>query len=320
MQIIDTEQTRRALVFPAVIPALREAFRAGASVPPRHVHAIESGGAHGTALIMPAWNEQGYFGVKVINIFPDNTRQGLPGLHAAYTLYSARTGVPLAQVDGDVVTVYRTAGAAALGASYLARQDARVLLIVGSGRIAGLLAQAMRSVRPIERVLVWNVRPAGARALAESLAEQGFDAQAVDSLESAVRQADIVSCATLSTEPLVRGAWLRPGTHLDLIGSFKPDMKETDPACFAGAEVYVDTDEAPTKSGDLLAAFEAGTLARTGIRGTLTDLIAGRAPGRGDAGQITVFKAVGSALEDLTLAAMAYEAHSAGKPAAPGAK
>ncbi|GAB1579728.1 ornithine cyclodeaminase family protein [Bordetella petrii] len=316
MLIIDTEQTRRALAFPDVIPALRDAFQAGASVPPRHVHSIESGDARGTSLIMPAWNGQGYFGVKVINIFPDNTRQGLPGLHAVYTLYSARTGVPLAQVDGDVVTVWRTAGAAALGASYLARPDARVLLIVGSGRIASLLAPAMRAVRPIERVLVWNVRPAGARALAAALAAQGFDAQAVEALEPAVRQADIVSCATLSTEPLVRGAWLRPGTHLDLIGSFKPDMKETDPACFDGTEVYVDTDEAPTKSGDLLAAFEAGVLAPAAIRGTLVDLISGRAPGRTAGSQVTVFKAVGSALEDLTLAAMVYEAQSrdAGRP------
>ncbi|MCD0502335.1 ornithine cyclodeaminase family protein [Bordetella petrii] len=320
MLVIDTEQTRRVLEFPAVIAALREAFRAGASVPPRHVHAIECGDAQGTSLIMPAWNQQGYFGVKVINIFPGNTGQGLPGLHAVYTLYSARTGVPLAHVDGDVVTVFRTAGAAALGASYLARHDARVLLIVGSGRIAGLLAQAMRAVRPIERVLVWNVRPAGARALAQSLAAQGFDAQAVDALEPAVRQADIVSCATLSTQPLVLGAWLRPGTHLDLIGSFKPDMIETDTACFANAEVYVDTAEAPTKSGDLLAAFEAGTLVRSDIRGTLADLIEGRAPGRRGDGDITVFKAVGSALEDLTLAAMAYEAHAPGGVGVPGAK
>jgi len=320
MQVIDTEKTRSVLEFSAVIAALRTAFQAGASVPPRHVHAIESGGSQGTSLIMPAWNEQGYFGVKVINIFPENTKQGLPGLHATYTLYSARTGVPLAQVDGDIVTVYRTAGAAALGASYLARQDAKVLLIVGSGRIAGLVAQAMRAVRPIERVLVWNVRPAGARKLAESLLQQGFDAAAIESLEEGVRQADIVSCSTLSTEPLVRGAWLRPGTHLDLIGSFKPEMKETDPQCFAGAEVYVDTDEAPTKAGDLLAAFDAGVLTPAAIRGTLTELVSGQAPGRADDRQITVFKAVGSALEDLTLAAMVYEAHQGRANTEHGAK
>lgn len=307
MQVIDTAATRAALSFETVIPALRAGFQGGYTVPPRHVHAIEADGRKGTSLIMPAWSEAGYFGVKVINIFPDNTHDGLPGLHATYTLYSARTGVPLASVDGDVVTAYRTAGAAALGADYLARADARVLLILGSGRIAGLVAQAMRAVRPIDRVLVWNVREAGARRLADALQAQGFAAEAITDLEAGVRQADIVSCATLSTEPLVQGAWLRPGTHLDLIGSFKPEMKETDPACFAGHAVYVDTDEAPTKSGDLLAAFEAGTLARDQIRGTLFDLAAGRVKGRTDAGQITVFKAVGSALEDLALAALVYE-------------
>ncbi|HAP25455.1 MAG TPA: ornithine cyclodeaminase family protein, partial [Achromobacter sp.] len=154
MRLIDTDQTRNALSFDTVIPALRDAFREDATVPARHVHAIQSGNAHGTSLIMPAWSERGYFGVKIINIFPENTHQGLPGLHATYNLYSATTGVPVAQVDGDIVTVYRTAGAAALGADYLARADAHTLLIVGSGRIAGLVAQAMRTVRPIQRVLV----------------------------------------------------------------------------------------------------------------------------------------------------------------------
>ncbi|CAB3666290.1 Delta(1)-pyrroline-2-carboxylate reductase [Achromobacter mucicolens] len=307
MRLIDTEQTRNALSFDTVIPALRDAFREGATVPARHVHAIHSGNANGTSLIMPAWSERGYLGVKIINIFPENTHQGLPGLHATYNLYSARTGVPVAHVDGDIVTVYRTAGAAALGADYLARADARTLLIVGSGRIAGLVAQAMRTVRPIERVLVWNVRPAGAEALAARLRDEGFDAQAVTDLQAATGQADIVSCATLSTEPLIRGAWLRPGTHLDLIGSFKPEMRETDPACFDGTTVYVDTDEAPTKSGDLLSAFEAGVLTREGIAGNLHQLAAGERPGRSNDQEITVFKAVGSALEDLTLATLVYE-------------
>lgn len=307
MRFIDTEQTRGALSFDAVIPALREAFREGATVPTRHVHAIQSGTAHGTTLIMPAWSDRGYFGVKIINIFPENTHQGLPGLHATYNLYSATTGVPIAQVDGDIVTVYRTAGAAALGADYLARKEASTLLIVGSGRIAGLVAQAMRTVRPIQRVMVWNVREAGAQALAESLRAQGFDAQATTDLESAARAADIISCATLSTVPLIQGAWLRPGTHLDLIGSFTPDMRETDPACFDGTTVYVDTDEAPTKSGDLLSAFDAGVLTRDAIQGNLHQLTTGARPGRKNDQEITVFKAVGSALEDLTLATLVYE-------------
>lgn len=307
MRFIDTEQTRGALSFDAVIPALREAFREGATVPTRHVHAIQSGTAHGTTLIMPAWSDRGYFGVKIINIFPENTHQGLPGLHATYNLYSATTGVPIAQVDGDIVTVYRTAGAAALGADYLARKEASTLLIVGSGRIAGLVAQAMRTVRPIQRVMVWNVREAGAQALAESLRAQGFDAHATTDLEAAARAADIISCATLSTVPLIQGAWLRPGTHLDLIGSFTPEMRETDPACFDGTTVYVDTDEAPTKSGDLLSAFDAGVLTRDAIQGNLHQLTTGARPGRQNDQEITVFKAVGSALEDLTLATLVYE-------------
>ncbi|KGE00049.1 ornithine cyclodeaminase [Achromobacter sp. RTa] len=311
MRFIDTEQTRDALSFDAVIPALRDAFRDGATVPPRHVHAIQSGNAHGTSLIMPAWSDRGYFGVKIINIFPENTHQGLPGLHATYNLYSATTGVPIAQVDGDVVTVYRTAGAAALGADYLARADASTLLIVGSGRIAGLVAQAMRAVRPIRRVLVWNVRHAGAERLAEQLRALGFDARPTEDLEGAARQADIISCATLSTVPLIRGAWLRPGVHLDLIGSFKPEMRETDAACFDGTSVYVDTDEAPTKSGDLLSAFEAGVLTREDIKGNLHQLAAGQLQGRHDDQEITVFKAVGSALEDLTLATLVYESSNA---------
>ncbi len=310
MQIIDTAATQGALSFDTVIPALRQGFAGGYTVPPRHVHAIESGGRQGTSLIMPAWSEAGYFGVKVINIFPENTRDGLPGLHATYTLYSARSGVPLAQVDGDVVTAYRTAGAAALGADYLARADARRLLVLGSGRIASLVPAAMRAVRPIDEVMIWNLREPGAQALAARLREQGIAARAVSDLQAAVEQADIVSCATLSTVPLVQGAWLRPGVHLDLIGSFKPEMMETDPACFDGTAVYVDTDEAPTKSGDLLQAFAAGTLTPDAIRGNLFDLVAGRVAGRADDRQVTVFKAVGSALEDLALAASVYESQA----------
>lgn len=307
MRVFSSEQTRQALSFDTLIPTLREAFKQGAHVPARHVHTVASQGAKGTSLIMPAWNEQGYFGVKIINIFPQNSQQGLPGLHATYTLFSAQTGVPLASVDGDVITAFRTAGAAALGASYLAREDAQVLLLVGSGRIASLVAQAMRAIRSISEVLVWNVRPAGAHALAQALSQEGFKAKAVTDLQAAVGQADIISCATLSTEPLIHGSWLRPGTHLDLIGSFTPEMCEADMACFDKTAVYVDTPEALMKSGDLLNAFSAGVMQANDIRGTLHGLVCGEVGGRRDAQEITIFKAVGSALEDLAAAAYVYD-------------
>lgn len=308
---LDTAQTEARLQAPALIDALRQAFRQGAQVPLRHMHAIDHPDTPGTMLIMPAWNSAGYLGVKVINIFPHNSKQGLPGLHATYTLYSAATGAPLAQMDGDVITSMRTAGAAALGASLLARDDAQNLLVLGTGRVASRVPEAMRAVRPIRRVDIWNINPGSAQRLAQRLQDQGWDAHAVTDLEAAVRRADIISCATLSEQPLVRGEWLQPGTHLDLIGSFKPTMRETDAACFdASKMVYVDTMEAPTKSGDLLAAFEAGTLRQEDIRGTLEDLCKGTVPGRTDAAQITVFKGVGTALEDLTAAQLVFEAQA----------
>lgn len=314
MQTFDAAVLRTALPFDALIPALRAAFAShGTSVPARHVHTLGQGTAHaGTVLVMPAWSDA-YLGIKTINIFPANGARGLPGLHASYMLYDATTGVPLALMDGNEITARRTAAAAALGASFLARPDARVLLVLGCGRIARLLPDAMRCVRPgINRVLVWNHRPEGAQELAAQWRADGLAAQAVADLEAAVRTADIVSCATLATAPLACGAWLAPGSHLDLIGSFTPRMKEADPACFGGgARVCIDTDEALSKAGDLLDAIAAGLLAPDGVHATLSQLCRGERSGRHDAHERTVFKAVGTALEDLAAATLAWQSHPA---------
>ena len=312
MQHFDTAATRAALAFDTLVPALHAAFAGDAQVPPRHVHAIaQQGQAMGTVLIMPAWSDAGYLGIKTINIFPGNGARGLPGLHATYVLYDARTGVPLAMLDGNEITAHRTAAAAALGASFLAREDAQQLLVLGTGRVARLLPAAMRSVRPgLARIRIWNHRPEGAQALAAQWRAQGLEAQAVTDLESAVREADVVSCATLATQPLVRGDWLAPGTHLDLIGSFTPQMREADPACFGpGRRVFIDTDEAPTKAGDLLDALAAGLLTPDAIQGNLHQLCRGERAGRRNGTERTVFKAVGSALEDLSAAMQVWQAH-----------
>jgi ornithine cyclodeaminase/alanine dehydrogenase-like protein (mu-crystallin family) len=308
MQIFDAAATRAPLDFDRLVPALHAAFAAEATVPPRHVHTVRAGADHGTVLIMPAWSEAGLLGIKTVNIFPGNGARGLPGLHASYVLYDAHTGVPLALMDGNEITARRTAAASALGASFLARADARRLLVLGTGRVARLLPAAFRSVRPgIDDVLVWNHRPQGAEALADEWRAQGLRAQAAHDLEAAVRSADIVSCATLATEPLVRGAWLAPGSHLDLVGSFTPQMREADPACFAGgARTFVDTDEALAKAGDLLDAIAAGTLHAGDVQANLAQLCRGQRPGRATDGERTVFKAVGSALEDLAAAALVW--------------
>ncbi|MGJ7614843.1 MULTISPECIES: ornithine cyclodeaminase family protein [unclassified Variovorax] len=324
MKHFDEAATRAPLGFERLVPALRAAFAGQAQVPPRHVHGIETATqddsgqgmqstTKGTVLIMPAWSDAGFLGIKTINIFPGNSAHGLPGLHATYVLYDAHTGVPLAMMDGNEITARRTAAASALGASFLARPDARRLLVLGTGRIARMLPAAQASVRPIDEVRVWNHRPEGAEGLAAQWRAEGWNAQAVagPGLEAAVRQADIVSCATLATAPLVRGDWLAPGSHLDLIGSFTPAMREADVQCFAGARTFVDTDEALQKSGDLLDAMAAGTLRAQEVQGTLASLCRGERGGRASDTERTVFKAVGSALEDLAAATLVWQSRDA---------
>lgn len=310
MQIFDATATRTPLGFDRLVPALAAAFAGDTVVPPRHVHQVQVGKDAGTVLIMPAWSEAGFMGIKTVNIFPGNGARDLPGLHANYLLYDAHTGVPLALMDGDEITSRRTAAAAALGASFLARDDARRLLVLGTGRVAQLLPTAMAQVRPgIDEVMVWNHRPEGAQRLAAKWRTDGLNARAAPDLQAAVRHADIVSCATLSTQVLVQGEWLMPGSHLDLIGSFTPQMREADPSCFGnGARTFVDTEEALKKSGDLLDAMACGQLREGSVQATLAQLCRGERQGRTGREERTVFKAVGNALEDLAAATLVWRA------------
>ena len=333
MQFIDAATTRRHLGMAPLIEALRAMFISGCEVPTRHTHRIQgvdgvdrgvgSAASSGTLLLMPAWRPGALLGLKAVTIFPGNGSVGLPGLHSTYLLFDARTGAPLAQLDGNEITARRTAAASALAASFLARADASRLLVVGSGRVASLLAEAMRAVRPIAKVQVWNHRAASAQDLAQRLRNDGINARATDDLAHATAHADIISCATLSSNALIRGEWLRPGTHLDLIGSFTPQMREADAACFAACRVFVDTDEALAKSGDVLQAVAEGGFSAERLRGTLAGLCAGTCRGRegqgdedgvggvgGDGGnsaaERTLFKSVGSALEDLAAAELVW--------------
>jgi ornithine cyclodeaminase len=307
MKILDAGATAAALPFERLVPALRMMFERGCVVPPRQVFEVGTAGAPLTSLVMPAWLPGRAFGVKVVNVAPGNAARGLSGVHAGYTLFDGVTGAPRALLDGSVLTNRRTAAASALAASFLARDDARTLALVGAGQIAALLPAAHRTVRPIGRVLVWARRSEAAAALAARLRGEGFDARASADLETAVRSADIVSCATLATAPLVRGAWLAPGQHLDLIGSFTPAMREADDEAVARASVFVDTEEALAKSGDLLGPIAAGAFDAARVCGTLAALVRGETTGRRGADEITLFKSVGTALEDLAAALLAAD-------------
>jgi ornithine cyclodeaminase len=306
--VIDQAATRAALPFPALIAALRGAFVAGAEVPLRHRHAV--GGGDGTLLLMPAWQGKTAMGVKLVTVFPGNGALGLNSVFSTYLLCDGATGRHLAVIDGNEITGRRTAAASALAGDFLARRDASRLVIAGAGHVAGMMAQAWAAVRPIAQVAVWNPRPARAEVLAAALRAEGFAAEATEDLEGAVRAADIVSCATLASDPIVKGGWLRAGAHLDLIGGYRPDMREADDAAVKRARIFIDTDAALAEAGDLTQPIGAGVISLADIAGDLAGLCRGAVLGRGAAGEITLFKSVGSAIEDLAAAALVWAAVS----------
>ncbi len=304
LAFVDAAQTRAALPFDRLIAALHDAFVAGAEVPLRHRHALAAPGA--SLLLMPAWQGHAALGVKIVSVFPGNGALGLNAVSSTYLLCDGATRRHLAVLDGNEITARRTAAASALAGRFLAREDARSLLVVGSGHVAGLLAQAWAAVRPIATVAVWNVRPEGARRLAEALRQDGIDAVATEDLERATGAADIVSCATLSKDALIEGRWLRPGTHLDLIGGYLPTMREADDEAIRRSRVFVDTPAALTEAGDITQPVAAGVLAPTDIAGALATLCRDESVNRRSADEITLFKSVGSAIEDLAAANLVH--------------
>jgi alanine dehydrogenase len=308
MQVISGDDIHRLLDFPSLIDALRAMFRDGCEAPPRHHYRISAPtaeGTPGTLLLMPAWQAGRALGIKIVTVFPDNARRSLPAVYGTYVLLDAATGAPLALIDGTALTLRRTAAASALAAGFLARPESTMHLMVGTGALAPHLVAAHAAARPIRQTRIWGRDPKKAAALAARLLGVGIAAAPVVDLEAAAGAADIITCATLAQKPLILGAWLRPGTHLDLVGGFTPEMREADDAAIARASVYVDTDAALREAGDIVQPLRSGHLARERIVGDLFGLARGICPGRRDPAEITLFKSVGTALEDLAAAELA---------------
>ena len=309
MLYLDAKSLAARLNPTELIDALDRAFRANIQMPPRQSHAVGDQDNAAALFIMPAWQTNASIGVKLVTVFPNNSTRGEPAVHATYTLFDAATGAPRAMLDGTELTLRRTAAASALAARYLARPEAARLLMVGTGSLAPHVIECHAAVRPIRHVRIWGRRPERAAAVADSLAGKPYEIEAVEDLQAGVAWADMVSCATLAAEPLVRGAWLRPGQHLDLIGSFTPEMREADDHALVRAAIYVDTRAgALADSGELVHALAAGLISTADIRGELSELARGSISGRHDPGEITLFKSVGCALEDLAAAELAVSA------------
>lgn len=313
MRILTADDLNRAFTFPNLIEALRRGFQSDIVTPVRHHHTVErADDPDATLLLMPAWTASGetggYVGVKIATVYPGNTTRGLPSVTASYLLLDGASGAPLAMIEGGALTLWRTAAASALAASYLAREDATQLVMIGAGALAPYLIDAHASVRAIKSVAIWNRNRERAENLVSSLAGKPYRAEAVGDIEAAVRAADIVSCATLSSETLVKGAWLRTGAHLDLVGAFTPAMRESDDEAVRRARVFVDTrDGALREAGDIVLAVQSGAIGETDICGDLFGLCRGEVAGRLTSDEVTLFKSVGTALEDLAAAALAIE-------------
>ena len=302
---ISAAQVHAALDYALLADALRAAFREGCTAPLRHVHDVTGEGDR--LLLMPAWSAGRDLGVKLVTVYPRNRARGVATVSALYLLLDGASGHPRALIDGEALTLRRTAAASLLAAGYLARKDSGVILIVGTGALAPHMAHAHCAALSQARVLVWGRNPAHAQKLAADLRAGGLAAQAIADLERGLAQADIVSCATTATEPVVRAAWVRPGTHVDLVGGFTPQMREADDALVAGAEIFVDTYAGALKeAGDLVQPLQRGVIARESVRAELAELVSGAQAGRQGADEITLFKSVGTALEDLCAARMVF--------------
>lgn len=297
-------EVEAALSYERLVPALRTAFaEAKVEAPVRHAHQVGGPGAPGHLLAMPAWRRGAALGVKLVNVFPGNAERGLGAVHGIYVLFDGETGVPRAIIEAETLTNRRTAAASALASSFLSRPQSATLAVVGTGHLAFHLAQGHCAVRPIRRILVWGRSSARAADMAGRLAALGFPAEPAADLSAAVRAADIVTVATTSTEALVLGRDVAPGTHVDLVGAFTPAMRESDDDLVAASAVYVDTYAgALAEAGDLLRPAAAGRWSPDRVVADLHELCAGLKAGRTDDAAITLFKSVGAALEDLVAA------------------
>ncbi len=317
MKLISPAEVDRLLNWPDMIDAIEQAFRQGVIQPVRHHHTVERpDGAASTLLLMPAWSDfdalgdssKGYMGVKIVTVSPDNGAVAKPAVMGVYLLLDGKTGEPKALIDGQRLTIWRTAGASALAARYLARGDASKLVVLGAGALSGFLARAHSAVRPIKEISIWNRNLANAEKVAADLAADGFNAKAVSDKDAAIAEADIITAGTLSTEPLVLGRHLKPGAHVDLIGAFTPTMRESDDECVRRARVFVDTrDGALKEGGDIVQPIKAGVVGKEHVIGDLFDLARGTMKGRQSAEEITLFKSVGAALEDLAAGILVFE-------------
>ena len=311
MRFFSAAEIDSLLNFPALVDALAEAFRGDIVTPVRHHHEVERPDAAATLLLMPAWTapeqKPAFLGTKVVTVFPGNAAVNLPSVMGSYLLMDGASGAPLAALDGARLTLWRTAAASALASRMLERADCKRMLMVGAGALSTFLVKAHRSVRNFEDITIWARRPEAAAEVVAELARDGIEARVAENLEAEARQADLISCATLSREPLIQGRWLKRTAHLDLVGAFNLSMREADDEALQRAHVFVDTQAALHEGGDVAVEIKAGAYKAEQVSGTLAGLCRGEYDAAAERDDVTLFKSVGTALEDLAAAMLVWK-------------
>ena len=309
MKLYDRKNVASSLQYGILIEALRKAFSSKITAPERVQHTIKNkNGSDATLLLMPAWKIGEHIGIKVVSVFPENSNQNMSAVHANYFLMNANDGKPIAVMDGTELTLRRTACASALAADYLANKDADTLLMIGTGNLAPHMIKAHCEVRDYSRILIWGRNEEKAERLASSIDLEAKEIMAKNDLKEALNDADVISSATLSQKPLIMGDWIKPGQHLDLVGSFTSDMAEADSKVISMSKIVVDTYEgALSESGELINALKEGHIKKKHILSDLRELVLEEKNIRNDSNDITLFKSVGTALEDLAAAQLVIE-------------
>jgi len=315
MKVIDAQEVHAALSYPALIDALGEAFAGSYQQPPRQVFLLDDAPDNFDAFaLLPAWNEE-IIAVKAFTYFPSNS-EPYKLLYSKVLIFDRQHGEPLALVDGTTCTFWRTGGTSGLVTRLLSREDSSTMLLLGTGNLATYMIRANATVRPLSKIMVLGrtdgMPPAAeAEAVVASVADElpHIEFSVISDLERACGEADIIVCATASPDPLIKGSWIKEGTHLDFIGNHHADKRECDTEVITRGKVYVDSYvNAFKEAGEILVPIEEGVFRKEDVVAELAEMCSGNATLRTDDKEITVFKAIGQALADLVAASKAYSA------------
>jgi len=311
MKIISAQEVHAALAYPNLVDALQEAFAKEFTMPPRKVFLLdEAEDNHDAFALLPSWNDT-LIAVKAFTYFPENPKPKYQSLYSKIMLFDRAHGEPLALVDGTSVTFWRTAGVSGLASRLLSRENSETLLLLGTGNLATYIIRAQASVRPLKRVLVWGRTKANAEEVVSQMSAELGDIEfsVVEDVQAACGEADIVVSATGSHEPVVRGAWIREGTHTDFIGNHHATKRECDTELVVKSKVYADSrDNCFREAGEVLVPISEGAITQDHVLAQLTEMCAGTATLRTSDQEITLFKSIGMALSDLVGAGCAYRA------------